>query len=165
MPASFLGEELSMDLNAIKAEIDEIARTSQTSQELQERICKKLNERQSKYNWVGFYMVDEHDPDFLVLDQFKGANTPHKRIRIGDGICGAAAESGLTIIVPDVNKDPRYLCCSIETMSEIVVPIFGPSRLLVGELDIDSHTLAAFEPEDQELIEYCAKTLGDFLEK
>jgi|ERR1019366_7191177 GAF domain-containing protein len=153
-----------MDVREIKAEIDEIARTCQSSQELQKCICKKLNEHQSKYNWVGFYMVDQHDPEFLVLDQFKGNSPAHARIRIGEGICGAAAASGTTINVPDVRKDTRYLACSVETKSEIVVPVFARNKLVIGELDIDSHSFAAFGTDDQDLLEHCAKVLGDFLE-
>jgi GAF domain-containing protein len=62
-----------------------------------------------------------------------------------------------------VKKDPRYLACSLETQSEIVVPIFVHGKV-AGELDIDSHFLAAFAPGDRELIEYCAQLVGKRLE-
>lgn len=152
-----------MDVKRIKGEMDEIAKTSSSGKELMERICKKLNERMLKYNWVGFYMIDAHEPDVLVLGPFMGAMTPHTRIRLNQGICGAAASSGTTVVVDDVSKDFRYLACSIETKSEIVVPIFVRGKV-VGELDIDSHFLSAFGPEDRELTEHCAKVLGSFLE-
>ena len=69
--------------------------------------------------------------------------TPHTRIPLNQGICGAAASSGQTVVVDDVSTDPRYLACSLETKSEIVVPIFVDGKV-VGELDIDSHFPAAF---------------------
>jgi GAF domain-containing protein len=90
--------------------------------------------------------------------------TPHTRISLNQGICGAAASSGKTIVVDDVGKDPRYLACSLETKSEIVVPIFVRGAV-AGELDIDSHFLAAFTSEDRELVEYCAQLVGKRLEK
>ena len=72
------------------------------------------------YTWVGIYLLDGNE---LVLGPFVGKPSPHTRIPLGRGICGAAATEKATIIVDDVNADPRYLACSIETRSEIVVPI------------------------------------------
>ncbi len=100
----------------------------------------------------------------LVLEAFVGAMTPHTRIPLNQGICGAAASSGKTIVVDDVSKDPRYLACSLETKSEIVVPIFVKKQI-AGELDIDSHFPAAFGAEDQSLVQYCAEVVGEKLEK
>ena len=85
--------------------------------------------------------------------------TPHTRIPLHQGICGAAASNGKTVVVDDVSKDNRYLACSLETKSEIVAPIFVRGKV-VGELDIDSHFLAAFKDEDRELVEYCAHLVG-----
>ena len=90
--------------------------------------------------------------------------TVHTRIPLNMGICGAAASTGKTVVVDDVKLDPRYLACSTETKSEIVVPIFVRGRV-VGELDIDSHFPAAFAGEDRELVEYCAALVGKQLEK
>jgi hypothetical protein len=66
-------------------------------------------------------------------------------VRLHQGICGAAATStGKTLVVDDVSTDTRYLACSHETKSEIVVPIFLRGKV-EGELDIDSHFLTAFK--------------------
>ena len=99
----------------------------------------------------------------LELGPFVGAMTPHVRIPLNQGICGAAASKGSTVVVDDVSRDARYLACSQETKSEIVVPVFV-HRKVVGELDIDSHFLSAFGKEDRALIEYCAQAVGRFLE-
>jgi len=99
----------------------------------------------------------------LVLGAFEGAMTPHTRIPLNQGICGAAASSGETVVVDDVSKDPRYLACSLETKSEIVVPVFVHGKV-VGELDIDSHFPAAFTPEHQEFVQHCANLVGKKLE-
>ncbi|HEU5334823.1 MAG TPA: GAF domain-containing protein [Terriglobales bacterium] len=150
----------------VKKEIDHLASTALTAEELMQGMVQKLNERMLKYNWVGFYMLEHTpgQPPMLVLGPFVGAMTPHTRIPLNQGICGAAATSGKTVVVHDVNSDPRYLACSIETKSEIVVPVFVRGKV-VGELDIDSHFPSAFGPEDQELVEYCARVLGKHLEK
>jgi GAF domain-containing protein len=150
----------------VKKEIEHLASTALTADELMQGMVKKLNQRMLKYNWVGFYLLESvpGQPPVLVLGPFVGAMTPHTRIPLNQGICGAAASSGKTVVVHDVTSDPRYLACSIETKSEIVVPVFVRGKV-VGELDIDSHFPSAFGPDDQELVEYCARLLGKQLEK
>ena len=111
------------------------------------------------YSWVGIYLVEGED---LVLGPWRGPQaTEHVRIPVGQGVCGAAAASGETEIVDDVNADPRYLACFASTRSEIVVPIAHDGRV-VGEIDIDSDRPAAFGDEDRELLERVAVLLGPF---
>src|SRR5271166_5906417 len=151
-------------LEDVRQEITELAQSARTAQELMHRMVKLLHERMLKYNWVGFYMLEPGaQPPMLVLGEFEGAMTPHTRIPLNQGICGAAASSGQTVVVDDVSKDPRYLACSLETRSEIVVPVFVHGTV-VGELDIDSHFPAAFTPEHQHLVQYCAMLVGKKLE-
>ena len=152
-----------MSFESVRREIDEITKSSKTTMELMDRVTKKLNERMLKYNWVGFYMIALDDPNTLVLGPFVGAMTPHTRIPLNQGICGAAASSGQTVVVDDVNKDPRYLACSLETKSEIVVPVFANGKV-VGELDIDSHFPAAFTSEHRDFVQHCAMLVGKKLE-
>ncbi len=152
-------------IEEIRKEIDGLAQSSASAQDLMRGMVKLLHERMLKYNWVGFYMLEPGaQPPMLVLGAFEGAMTPHTRIPLNEGICGAAASSGQTVVVDDVNKDPRYLACSLETKSEIVVPVFVKGKV-VGELDIDSHFPAAFTSEHQELVQYCAALVGKTLEK
>ena len=152
----------------VQAEIDRLNQASGTVEDLMWQIVKLLHERMLKYNWVGFYMLEEKpvsaQPRMLVLGPFQGAMTPHTRIPLNQGICGAAASSGKTVVVDDVSVDERYLACSTETKSEIVVPIFVRGRV-VGELDIDSHFPAAFGDQDRRLVEHCASLVGKQLEK
>jgi len=145
------------------AGLDALAKSASSSEGLMKGMVALLHEKLTKYNWVGFYMLEKEGGDVLVLGPFKGTMTPHTRIPLNQGICGAAASSGKTIVVDNVNSDPRYLACSIETKSEIVVPVFVRGKV-AGELDIDSHFLAAFGPEDRKLCEHAAAVLGKFLE-
>jgi len=150
-------------LEEVRAEVDALAKSSPAGQDLMRAMAKLLHDKMLKYNWVGFYMLETSQPPTLALGPFEGAMTPHTRIPLNQGICGAAASTGKTIVVDDVNSDPRYLACSIETKSEIVVPIFVRNQV-VGELDIDSHFPAAFNHEDRQLVEYCATLVGKHLE-
>ena len=151
-------------LEEVRNEVSELAAAAPTAQDLMQSMVKLLHDRMLKYNWVGFYMLEPGaQPPMLGLGAFEGAMTPHTRIPLNQGICGAAASSGKTVVVDDVSKDPRYLACSLETKSEIVVPIFVRGKV-VGELDIDSHFPAAFAPEDQSFVQHCAALVGTKLE-
>lgn len=109
-------------------------------------------------------MLDPGNEQVLVLTSFHGAPTEHIRIPVTQGICGAAVAHGETVIVDDVSSDPRYLSCSIETKSEIVVPIRADGKI-IGEIDIDSHDRNAFGADDSNFLEECAVVIGTFLEK
>jgi GAF domain-containing protein len=109
------------------------------------------------YSWVGIYLVEGDD---LVLGPWRGPEaTEHTRIPVGQGVCGAAAASGVTEIVDEVNADPRYLACFPSTRSEIVVPIAVDGRV-VGEIDIDSDRPAAFGDDDREFLEQVAALIA-----
>src|SRR5580693_4664760 len=151
----------------IDRELEQLARSAKSAHDLMSQIVELLRDRMLKYNWVGFYMLEtpsNGEPPVLVLGAFQGAMTPHTRIPLHQGICGAAASTGKTVIVDDVSLDPRYLACSLETKSEIVVPVFSHGKV-VGELDIDSHFPAAFKDEDRALVEFCASLVGAKFEK
>lgn len=151
-------------IEEVRNELSDLAESSRSAPELMQKVVKLLHDRMLKYNWVGFYLLEPGaEPPALVLGAFEGAMTPHTRIPLNQGICGAAASSGQTVVVDDVNKDPRYLACSLETKSEIVVPVFVHGKV-VGELDIDSHFPAAFTPEHQALVQYCAQVVGRKME-
>jgi L-methionine (R)-S-oxide reductase len=158
---------MSTDYETLADELTNLANAAESADHLMTMIVERLQDVVKHYNWVGFYMVDKSvagaEP-MLVLGPYVGTETPHKRIPLNQGICGAAVSSAQTMVVDDVNSDPRYLACSIETKSEIVVPIFAIGTV-VGELDIDSHFPAAFTEDDRHLVEHCASLVGRFLEK
>ncbi len=144
--------------------LDALGAKAASADSLMKSIVTLLHEKLTRYNWVGFYMLELNgDPNILVLGPYRGTMTPHTRIPLNQGICGAAASSGKTIIVDDVNADSRYLACSLETKSEIVVPVFVKGKV-VGELDIDSHFPAAFGPEDRKLCEHATAILSKYVE-
>jgi len=104
-------------------------------------------------NWLGIYVLRGNE---LVLGPFQG-NTACTRIRLGDGVCGTAAETLNTQRVDDVHAFPGHIVCDAESRSEIVVPLIV-NRELVGVLDIDSPSLARFSEDDQRGIETLCDT-------
>ena len=119
-----------------------------------------LHDNFLKYSWVGIYLVKNQE---LVLGPWKGPQaTEHIRIPIGKGVCGSAAETGSTEIIDDVNADSRYLSCFISTKSEIVVPI-KKDTIVIGEIDIDSDEVSAFNKEDADFLENVADILSKVL--
>ena len=155
----------ALKIAEVRKAVDRLNSNATDVDELMKGITGLLRAEMLKYNWVGFYMLEPgSDPPALVLGHFQGAMTPHVRIPLDQGICGAAAASGKTVVVDDVSSDPRYLACSLETKSEIVAPVFAHGRV-AGELDIDSHFQSAFTFGDRELVEYCAGLVGKRLER
>jgi GAF domain-containing protein len=104
------------------------------------------------YFWTGFYLVDPERPQELVVGPYQGT-LGCLRIPFGRGVCGAAAATGRTQLVPDVHAFPGHIACDSRSASEIVVPVFDSTGRLIGVFDVDSETPAAFDREDQEGLE------------
>ena len=137
-----------------------VARSGSQRKAILDFTCKELRRMFPHYTWVGVYRVDGGD---LVLQSWAGpAATQHTRIPIGDGICGLAARTATTVNVADVHKDARYLECFVSTNSEIVVPITRDGTVL-GEIDIDSDRLDAFDARDEGFLEALASELAAVL--
>ena len=155
-PAMPTSPDPSAVIDAVSASVIPLIASASDARAAQETAVPVLKERLPHYTWVGIYLLDG---DELVLGPFLGKPSPHTRIPLGRGICGAAATEKQTIVVDDVSSDARYLACSLETKSEIVVPILRDGAVL-GEIDIDSDRPAAFGPRDRELLEGVAAALA-----
>lgn len=142
----------------------DFAKTAPSSDALMKLIVQNLHEKMTRYNWVGFYLVDPSDSGILLVGPYAGSFTPNARIPLDRGLCGAAARDGQSVVVDDVSKDPRYLAGSPLVKSEIVVPIFVKNKL-AAELDIESYFTKAFTPAEQQFVEACAKLVGKQLAK
>ena len=143
---------------AVLAEIEGLVGQGTEPDEVVRAVVELLHDRFDRYSWVGIYFVEETD---LVLGPWKGpAATDHVRIPIGQGVCGAAASSGVTELVDDVSADPRYLACFASTRSEIVVPVHY-REMVVAEIDIDSDQPAAFGDADRAFLERVAALIAE----
>src|SRR5438270_7631993 len=140
------------------------SQSARTVDALMEQIVERLHATMTRYNWVGFYLIDKSTRDMLVLGPHVGSFEPLERVPLDKGLCGAAASLGTTVLANNVADDPRYLAGSELVKSEIVVPVLA-RRQVYGEIDINSYFANTFTREDQEVIEACAKLVGDYLEK
>lgn len=148
-----------MDYDDAEQKINDIISEVEASQALR-NVVDFLYENFDKYSWVGIYIVEGND---LILGPWNGEHaTEHTRIPVGKGICGSAAASGKTEVIPDVNADNRYLACFVSTKSEIVVPIKKEGKI-VGEIDIDSDALNAFDEKDAVFLEKIADEISVFI--
>lgn len=140
---------------------DGFIKTSPNRDSALEAIVALLQAAVSHYDWAGIYVLG--DDGVLSLGPYRGDPTSTPRVQIDRGICGAAVRQKQTIIVPDVHSDPRYLECTFDTKSEIVVPIIAGGRVK-GEIDIDSNTVNAFGEADKNLLEEIADKLATLFE-
>ena len=154
---------MSMTHKELLAELKDFAATAATAHALMARIANRLHENMTRHNWVGFYVVDPTDAGFLLIGPYAGSFTPHARISMQTGLCGAAASSGQVLVVQDVTKDPRYLAGSPLVKSEIVVPIFV-NKKLAAEMDIDSYFAETFVQSEREFVEACAQLVAKYME-
>lgn len=146
-------------------EIHKVLKNTSRKEEALRRVIEIIHDARDAYHWVGIYILDERGTHLDLFPFYIGRPTLHTRIPVERGICGAAVRENATIVVDDVNQDPRYLACSIHTRSEIVVPIRTPDGRVVAEIDIDSDELAAFREEDREFLERVAGHLGEVWER
>jgi L-methionine (R)-S-oxide reductase len=100
--------------------------------------------------WTGFYR--RVDATKLLVGPFQGT-IGCLEIELGRGVCGRAAQSGQTVIVPDVSAFEDHISCDSRSRSEIVVPVFDRAGELIAVFDIDSEKLGAFDEEDRRQLE------------
>ncbi len=97
-------------------------------------------------DWTGFYRVV--GPELLKIGPYQGGHgclvIPFSR-----GVCGAAARTGTVQNVPDVDAFPGHIACASSTRSELVLPVWNGAGVLLGVLDLDSDTPAAFTHADE----------------
>ena len=115
-------------------------------------VASMLRDAFDSYFWSGFYVVDADKPGELVVGPYQGT-LGCLRIPFGRGVCGSAAQTGLTQVVEDVHAFPGHIACDSRSASEIVVPVFGKDGDLIAVFDVDSTETAAFDAVDKEALE------------
>lgn len=117
------------------------------------------------FNWTGIYLVEtNHRASHLALEYYKGKPTDHVRIPKGRGVCGSAWLEEENIIVEDVRAIENYLACSLETRSEIVV-LLRKDGQIIGQIDVDSDQVAAFDSEDESALQQIATLVDERLKE
>src|SRR5699024_4696269 len=135
-----------MQLEELKAEVGHILSNDSISIDARlTSVCEYLQNKVTYYDWVGFYFAN-HNTKTLHLRAFAGEPTDHVEILFSKGICGQVAVSNNNFVVSDVNAQDNYISCSIDVKSEVVIPLFK-NGVNLGQIDIDSHTVDAFDEE------------------
>jgi len=132
-----------------------------TKDEIFKKSVELIDNFSPDFNWTGFYILKNN---ILEIGPYIGPETSHTKIELNNGICGAAATQKKSIIVDDVNEDPRFLACSITTRSEIVVPLMD-GEICLGEIDIDSNRPNNFTNDDRLMLEEIASHIVKRLRK
>ncbi len=148
-------------MQKLKSKILDIIQSNTSKEKRLQDICEYLKKSVSHYDWVGFYFQNGSKNE-LKLAQFAGKPTEHIIIPFGKGICGQVAVSNESFLVSDVSEQANYISCGIEVKSELVVPIFKNNKN-IGQIDIDSHTVDAFNDDDVKLVEFICKEVTAIL--
>ncbi len=120
-------------------------------------IACELHHAFDYYHWTGFYRAVSNE--LLLVGPYQGGHGCLE-ISFDRGVCGAAAHTRQTQLVPDVHAFPGHIACSSSTLSEIVVPVLTPEDRLLAVLDVDSDNHDAFDEIDQQALEELCAWLG-----
>jgi len=116
-------------------------------------VASMLADAFEHFFWTGFYVVDATRERELVVGPYQGT-LGCLRIAFGRGVCGAAAETGVTQVVEDVHAFPGHIACDSRSASEIVVPVFDALGALIAVFDVDATIPAAFDAVDAQALEH-----------
>ena len=138
-----------------------IIRSENSLENNMQSICDLLDNKLVNYDWIGFYMTNIENRT-LHLRPYNGKASEHKTIPYGNGICGQVTKTEKTFRIDDLNSESNYISCSIHVKSEIVAPIIK-NGIMVGQIDMDSNTPAAFKQQDQYLSKKICSELANYL--
>jgi L-methionine (R)-S-oxide reductase len=142
----------------VRAELAELLAGEDDAIAAMSTIVCELHHAFECFHWTGFYRVVA--PRLLAVGPYQGGHGC-LRIPFERGVCGAAARTGETQLVPDVLAFPDHIACSATTRSEIVVPVIGRDGKAIAVLDVDSDLPAAFDEIDREQLEAICNELGE----
>jgi GAF domain-containing protein len=150
-----------VDYDAITASIRALCAGETDTVALMATVVCEIHHHHPFADWTGFYRVV--GPELLKIGPYQGGHgclvIPFSR-----GVCGAAARTGRVQNVPDVEAFPDHIACSSSTKSELVLPVWNGAGVLLGVLDLDSDTPAAFTQADEEwLVPLLAEVFRDAL--
>ena len=163
LPLASTDAERDAHYQLVLASVDALLEGESDFIAAQATIACELHHAFDYYHWTGFYRLTE--PETLVIGPYQGGHGC-LRIALERGVCGAAARSKTTQLVPDVHAFPDHIACSSSTLSEVVVPIVTDAGDVLGVFDVDSDDPAAFREVDQRHLEVlCHKLAAQFGKK
>lgn len=147
---------MTVDYDQLAAAIRSLTHGETDEVALMATLACEIHHADDRFDWTGFYRVTE--PEMLKIGPYQGGHGC-LAIPFSRGVCGAAARTRQTQLVPDVDAFPGHIACASSTRSELVIPVIGAADRLIGVLDIDSNQPDAFTQEDadrlQEILDEC----------
>ena len=141
-------------------EFEEFARSAAEPSTMMQRVSQRIHVHIPRYNWVGFYLVDQKDPSRLVLGPHTGSFTPNPTISLSEGLCGAAASSRRVVVSDNVADDPRYIQASDLVKSQISAPLLMGAKVL-GVFNVESYFMSTFKPAvERDFVENCTRIVA-----
>ena len=148
-----------MDYDSLASSLRALCRGETDAVALMATVACEVHRAHPLADWTGFYRVT--GPGVLKIGPYQGGHGCLV-IPLSRGVCGAAARSGQVQLVPDVDAFPGHIACAASTRSELVLPVWNGAGTLLGVLDLDSDTMAAFTQEDADrLAAILAETFRD----
>jgi GAF domain-containing protein len=145
-------------------EVQDLATSTADPKTVMQRIADHLHSVLPRYNNIVFRVIEDPEPEVLLLGPYAGSFQPRLRLPIGQGLCGAAAAERKTIVVDNVAADVRYVAGSSMVKSEMAVPIFIGGRL-AGAMDVQSYFADTFKAsKEREFVESCAGVVSKHME-
>jgi L-methionine (R)-S-oxide reductase len=147
-----------LEPNDVLSELQELRDNGFLSDALLRRAVKDIASADDRFDWVGVYLVKPEE-NVVWLHNYVGRPTPHSKIPVGEGVCGAAIAARENRNVPDVGAADDYIVCDPRVKSEMVVLIRGSDDIF-GLINIDSRTADAFTDEDSAAVQVVADMLA-----
>ena len=136
--------KLFVDAGALIKELQEMRDDGHLSDALLRKAVRLISVDE-RFDWTGVYLLKEEE---LWLHNYVGEPTDHAKIPVGSGICGRAVAERMNLNVPDVSAEDNYLVCNPDVLSEMVILIRAGDDIL-GQINLDSETKAAFTEDDE----------------
>ncbi|MFN7696392.1 MAG: GAF domain-containing protein [Deltaproteobacteria bacterium] len=156
LPTRASAAEKDETYSRVRASIDALLEEEDDWVAAMSTVVCELHQAFGYFHWTGFYRAI--GPSMLAVGPYQGGHGC-LRIPFDKGVCGAAARTRETQLVPDVEAFPGHIACSSSTRSEIVVPLVGP-RGVLAVLDVDSDDPAAFDETDRAHLEALCRALA-----
>lgn len=148
---------LEPTIGALLASLDAMKAEGASLPALLQAAIRGLHESDDRFDWTGIYELGADE--ILHLGPYVGAATEHTEIPVGRGICGTAVAEKRDLNIPDVREVGNYLACSLQTRSELVV-LIREGETIYAQIDIDSHTVSAFDAAATRAVERVAAWLA-----
>ena len=136
---------MHVDYTTLAKTIASLTEGETDSVALMATLACEVHHSDDRFDWTGFYRVT--GPEMLKIGPYQGGHGC-LQIPFARGVCGAAARTGQTQLVADVDAFPGHIACASSTRSELVLPVWNGSAELIGVFDIDSDQPDAFSEED-----------------